>query len=153
MNKWEIMSAVTTAIGVSYHYESAASMTKRRYSTYTTAKSYDQDSIYPLDTTGYTRLIRVYSDTAVSPNMQEYVTINPDTKRLVLHSGSGALTLSLEDYDRELAKKYTGTENINLDQKDLTFRMSTGSTEMKVVLQNYVIPNPRYTHSQTPDIA
>ena len=77
----------------------------------------------------------------------EYITIDPDDERMILHSSDGVHILSVRDFNMELHKRYINTENTNLDQKDLTFTTESGSVEVRVFLQNYSIKNPNFTTS------
>lgn len=152
MYKWSIVDAVTTAIGVSYHYGDAANdVTTKKYKSYMTRDVYNIDSLYPLDTSGYDRLIRVYGNEYGFGTSQpiEYITINPDDERMILHKGSGAVVFSVHGFNTDIQKRYLNLDNNNLDQKDLTFMTSTGGVTLKLMMQNYSIKNPNYKATQT----
>lgn len=148
ISKWQIVSTVTEAIGVSYRYENAATQTTTsKYKSYMARDGYNIDILYPLDTKGYDRLVRVYGNAygVGTPLPSEYITIDPDDERMILHTGTGARVFLVGSYNRNLEKKYLNIENNTLDQKDLVFMTSSGGVDIKIILQNYAIKNPNYT--------
>ena len=99
-------------------------------------------------------MVRVYGNAhgMGTPMPSEYITIDPDDERMILHSSDGVHILSVRDFNMELHKRYINTDNTNLDQKDLTFTTESGSIEVRVFLQSYSTRNPQYGASQNLEI-
>jgi hypothetical protein len=90
ISKWEVTNAVTTAIGISYRYNASAEEEIHKYLSFSVTdvyKMYDPDILFPLDTTGYDRIVKVYSDgTAMNTSgMRESISVNVDTAKLLLY--------------------------------------------------------------------
>ena len=99
-------------------------------------------------------MVRVYGNAhglgTLMPS--EYITIDPDDERMIVHSSDGLHILSVRDFNMELQKRYLDIDNTNLDQKDLTFMTESGSIEVRVFLQNYSMRNPQYGATQKLEI-
>lgn len=132
ITKWEVINAVTTGIGVSRQYDSEEpSLDTRKYLSFTATdiyNAYNPEILFPIDITGYDRILRVYGEGSapISPLSTESISVSVDTARLVLRSGSGVIGISTRDFDTTLLNKYLKIENANIGQQDMTFLVSTG---------------------------
>lgn len=142
MNSWEIVNEVTTAIGISYRPTGLEYTSK--YISLGGKNAYDETMLFPLDITGYNKILRVYSrDNQPTPTKKQYITINPDKETLTFYNSGTEKTISLKNFNNTLREKYP-TSNLSLEVSDLTTMLELDGITIKLILQGYGFPNPEY---------
>lgn len=96
---------------------------------------YDDITLFPLDVTGYTKILRVYSkhNYSLSTN-KAYIAIDPDAESLILHGYGADKTASLRGFNESLKKRYP-TSMMTLGSNDLTTTLEVDGFTIKLILQ------------------
>ena len=142
MSSWEIINEVTTAIGVTYR--SIGFEYTDKYISLGGKEAYDETALFPLNTTGFNALLKVYNkNNQIALAKKQYIMVDPDKETLTLYGYGAEKTVSLKDFNDGLRTKYA-TSNMMIDLSDLTTTLQTGNISIKLILQNYGYKNPEY---------
>ncbi len=136
VSRWEIENAITTDIKVerSYGYEDGKSVETVFYYTNT-------DSLYPIDTRGYTRVVSInpidYKNT--KSTAYPYVTVDVEKKIVEYHRD----TTRVLTFPLVLPKSIIdGTSPRNLSKKELTLDLSGNGLKIELIFDNLSLRNP-----------
>lgn len=145
MNSWEIVNEVATTLDISYRYGEFD--TSNKYISLGGKNSFNETAIFPLDTTGYTTVLRIYNKTdQIELGKKQYIMIDPDTETLILYnSGTSEKSISLKEFNEALRAKYRNISNMNVEPSDLVTTLQSGNITIKLILQNYGYLNSAYT--------
>jgi len=145
MSSWDIVNEVTSALDISYRYGEFDISNK--YISLGGKNSFDETVIFPLDTTGYNTVLRVYNKKdQIELGKKQYIMIDPDTETLILYnSGTSEKSISLKEFNETLRAKYRNISNMNVETGDLTTTLQSGNITIKLILQSYGYLNPSYT--------
>jgi hypothetical protein len=147
ISKWEIISAVTDAIKVqiSYSYDNDVNQKYIQYNV-----DYKYGTPYPLNIEPwYTKIVTIVGETNekdMNIKVYPYITLNPDTSKLLYHRWSGDILNLPFVPPKDLTNTTTPT---GLNQEDLTFTVTSDTLDAKLYFQNYSIRNPHYTGTGT----
>lgn len=153
LKSWNIVTTVSEALWITWRDTSGMNNT-RKYLNYTT-KDNDMYMI-PLKVTGYDTLypIRSYypGDTSTLSG-SDTVIVNIDKEVLTLREQNKDILFSLQDINTKLLQKYNNSDNSTLPPEDLTFILTNDNRSIKIILQSYALPNPKFTGTDTPEYA
>jgi hypothetical protein len=151
MSNWEIVNVVTTSLDISYRQGEFGVSSK--YVSLGGKNSFDETVIFPLDTTGYNRVLRIYNKKdQIDLGKKQYIMIDPDTESLTLYnSTTGNHTISLKEFNETLRAKYKNISNMNIESTDLETTLQSGNITIKLIFQSYGYLNPSFTPTDRND--
>jgi hypothetical protein len=103
------------------------------------------DDIFPLTVDWYKNILRVNANTFSNPSSKQYALIDIDNETLSLYGYGDKRVTSLKGINGELQKHFATNNNNNLSPSDLTFTLTSGKIEVKLIMQSYSIKNPKYS--------
>ena len=146
MMSWEVVTEVTSALDISYRPLGVEDT--NRYITIGVKSAYDE-SVFPIDTTGFTTLLKVYTKDVPTMVTGKHVTIDPEAESLTLVGYGPDVVFSLKSFDTTLRQKYT-LSNMNLDTTELTTTLQSGNIRLKLILQSYAFLKANASPTKNP---
>lgn len=147
MSSWEIVNEVATMLGISYRYGLER---ESKYISLGGKFAYDETAIFPMDTTGFNKILRVYHKNNGMTGNKQYISIDPDKEVLTLHGYGTDKNISLKSFNDTLRSKYTISDT-NLGADELTTTLQSEGTTIKIILQSYGFRNPNFTPGENGD--
>ncbi len=137
-SKWDIISAVTTTLWVTFTHNLSENGTKNPYINL----SMNMD-IYPLDITGYEKMFTISEGPRTGDTASgDYITVSSETHEVVLNIDGQKISWNLTEFDKNLNTKYNAGDRMNLKKDELTTTLTGSGYEVKLIFQNYTIRNP-----------
>lgn len=139
LGRWEIVSYITEEIKVKFYYDN---MENSEFETLN--YSLEKGDIFPIDTTWYSKIIRIVSIDNPSDSL-DYAKINTDKSILDIYiNWNISETLSIMNIEDELTKFYIKNKKINVQKSDLTFEVEWKNWVYLIYFENISINNPLY---------
>lgn len=154
-NSYQIISGVTNKIGVEKYYPWIGKY-QPKYTSQTLI-NYSDNALYPVDITGYDRLVYILPGSgktisSMSPESYPFITFDSDTLEVLYHTASGAyqrFPITLPPSMQNVSDWELNIMN-NHEKKDMTYTVSSTDVEIKIFFNTIYTKNPAY-QSQWPE--
>lgn len=149
LSSYEIVQTITDVIKVRSNRYNDTSIQK-----YINFRANYNDNLYPIQLDGYQYMEEVFANNDAQPKIHKYgdswIVLDTEKKELTVYQKNVATeTISIAPMIAKILSENNGTNDTTVPKTSLVFDIKWTKTDVRLLLQNISIPNPKYVNTDS----